>query len=220
MSLASAKPQEEPLVGKNSLDSQVLGSFDRGLNLTASQMTDSDAVRRLLEGDIDPVEIEQNPELYSMAERIYGSEALEEMGVHAPEIVEASDEVGLGMISDDITLPDFMPDIPDLKIENGRKSRRWGWVFFGLSGLAGTVFNMVVGVGVILCSTGVANMREICSDDYAQTKVVWTDGYTWEGLHQIETWVKPMTDPLLGDLLLLSFFSVVAIAGLLIKKRI
>ena len=36
-------------------------------------MTDSDAVRRLLEGEIDPVEIEENPELYSMAERIYGS---------------------------------------------------------------------------------------------------------------------------------------------------
>ena len=54
-------------------------------------MPDSDAVRRLLEGNIDPVEIEQNPELYSMAERIYGSEALEEMGVHAPEIGEASE---------------------------------------------------------------------------------------------------------------------------------
>ena len=51
-------------------------------------MPDSDAVRRLLEGDIDPVEIEQDPGLYSMAERIYGSEALEEMGVHAPEIGE------------------------------------------------------------------------------------------------------------------------------------
>ena len=220
MSLISAKPQEERLVGKNSLGPQVLGSFDRGLNLTTSQMTDSDAVRRLLEGDIDPVEIEQNPELYSMAERIYGSEALEEMGVHAPEIGEISDEVDFGMISDDITLPDFMPDIPDLKIENSRKSRRWGWVFFGLCGLAGTVFNMVIGVGTILCSTGIANMREICSDDYAQTKIVWTDGYTWDGLHQIETGVKPMSDPLLGDLVFLSFFSVATIAGLLIKKRI
>ena len=181
-------------------------------------MTDSDAVRRLLEGDIDPIEIEQNPELYSMAERIYGSEALEEMGVHAPEIGEASDKVDLGPISDDVTLPDFMPDIPDLKMQTGRKSRRWGWVFFGLCGLAGTVFNMVVGVGEILCSTGIANMRQICSDDYAQTKVVWTKGYTWDGLHQIDTWVKPMTEPLLGDLLILSFFSIIAIAGLLLKK--
>ena len=123
------------------------------------------------------------------------------------------------MISDDITLPDFMPHLPDLKIPTvGVEAMGVG--VFGLSGLAGTVFNMVVGVGAILCSTGVANMRDICDrHDYAQTKVVWTEnGYTWDGLHQIETWVKPMTYPLLGDLLLLSFFSVVAIAAYLSKK--
>ena len=195
-----------------------MGSFDRDLDPTAVQMPNSDSVRRLLEGDIDPVEIEQDPELYSMAERIYGSEALEEMGVLAPEIGETSKEVDSGMISDDISLPDFIPELPDLKVGTGRKSRRWGLVFFGFCGLAGTVFNMVIGVGAILCSTGIANMRQICSDDYGQTKVVWTKGYTWDSLHQIETWVKPMTDPLLGDLLILSFFSVIAIAGLLIKK--
>ena len=104
-------------------------------------MPDSDAVRRLLEGNIDPVEIEQDPELYSMAERIYGSEALEEMGVHAPEIGEASEEVNFGLISDDISLPDFIPDLPDMKVEAGGKSRRWGLVFFGFCGLAGTIFN-------------------------------------------------------------------------------
>ena len=181
-------------------------------------MPDSDAVRRLLEGNIDPVEIEQDPGLYSMAERIYGSEALEEMGVHAPEIGEASEEVNLGLISDDITLPDFIPDLPDMKVEAGGKSRRWGLVFFGFCGLAGTIFNMVIGVGAILCSTGIANMRQICSEDYSQTKVVWTKGYNWDGLHQIETWVKPMTEPLLGDLLILSVFTVISITGLFLKK--
>ena len=181
-------------------------------------MPDSDAVRRLLEGNIDPVEIEQDPELYSMAERIYGSEALEEMGVHAPEIGEASEEVNLGLISDDITLPDFIPDLPDMKVEAGGKSRRWGLVFFGFCGLAGTIFNMVIGVGAILCSTGIANMRQICSEEYSQTKVVWTKGYNWDGLHQIETWVKPMTEPLLGDLLIISIFTVISITGLFLKK--
>ena len=34
-----------------------------------------DAIRRLLEGDIDPSEIEGDSRLYSMAERIYGAEA-------------------------------------------------------------------------------------------------------------------------------------------------
>ena len=181
-------------------------------------MPDRDAVRRLLEGDIDPEEIDQNPELYSMAERIYGSEALEEMGVHAPEIGESPEEVDFGLISDDISLPDFIPDLPDSKFEANKKSRRWGLVFFGFCGLAGTIFNMVIGVGAILCSTGIANMREICSEDYSQTKVVWTKGYTWDSLHQIETWVKPMTEPLLGDLLILSIFTAISITGLFLKK--
>jgi len=181
-------------------------------------MPDSDAVRRLLEGIIDPAEIEQDPGLYSMAERIYGSEALEEMGVHAPEIGEASEEVDFGQISNDISLPEFMPDLPDLKVASDRKSRRWGLVFFGFCGLAGTIFNMVIGVGAILCSTGIANMRQICSEEYSQTKVVWTKGYNWDGLHQIETWVKPMTEPLLGDLLILSIFTAISITGLFLKK--
>ena len=181
-------------------------------------MPDSDTVRRLLEGNIDPVEIEQNPELYSMAERIYGSEALEEMGVIAPEIGESPEENDFGVISDDISLPDFIPDLPDLKVGADGKSRRWGLVFFGFCGLAGTIFNMVIGVGAILCSTGIANMREICSEDYSQTKVVWTKGYTWDGLHQIEAWVKPMTEPLAGDLLIFSFFAAIAVAGLFLKK--
>ena len=181
-------------------------------------MRDSDAVRRLLEGDIDPVEIEQDPGLYSMAERIYGSEVLEEMGVHAPEIVEGSEEVDSGLISDDISLPDFIPDLPDLKVGADKKSRRWWLAFLGLGGLSGTIFNMIVGVGTILCSTGIANMRQICSDEYAQTKLVWTKGYSWDKLHQIEAWVKPMTEPLLGDLLILSFFAVISIAGLFLKK--
>ena len=181
-------------------------------------MPDSDAVRRLLEGIIDPAEIEQDPGLYSMAERIYGSEALEEMGVHAPEIGEASEEVDFGQISNDISLPEFIPDMPDLKVESDRKSRRWGLVFFGFCGLAGTIFNMVIGVGAILCSTGIANMRQICSEEYSQTKVVWTKGYNWDGLHQIETWVKPMTEPLLGDLLILSIFTAISITGLFLKK--
>ena len=35
-------------------------------------MSDSDRLKGLLDGSIEPSEIEENPELYSMAERIYG----------------------------------------------------------------------------------------------------------------------------------------------------
>ena len=63
-------------------------------------------------------------------------------------------------------------------------------------------------------------MRQICSEDYSQTKVVWTKGYTWDGLHQIETWVKPMTEPLLGDLLIISIFTAISITGLFLKSEL
>ena len=42
-------------------------------------MPDPDAVKRLLSGEISPTEIEDDAALYSMAERIYGAEVLEEM---------------------------------------------------------------------------------------------------------------------------------------------
>ena len=47
-------------------------------------MSDSERLKGLLDGSIDPSEIEGDPGLYSMAERIYGRDALEEMGVNKP----------------------------------------------------------------------------------------------------------------------------------------
>ena len=73
-------------------------------------MPDPEAVRRLLEGEIDPVEIEDDAALYSMAERIYGTEALEELGVQPPEIGALETDEDFGLISEDVSLPDFLPD--------------------------------------------------------------------------------------------------------------
>jgi len=184
-------------------------------------MPDPEAVRRLLEGEIDPNEIEDDAALYSMAERIYGSEALEELGVQPPKIGNADEPGDFGLISDDISLPDFMPDISDMKadqkVTNSR--RRWFVFFTGVIGLIGTIFNMTIGAGAALCSVGVANMREICNDDYGQTKLVWTEGYTYDGLHEIDSWVKPMTEILIGDLILVVIFSIISAIGLLWKKK-
>jgi len=184
-------------------------------------MPDPEAVRRLLEGDIDPSEIEDDVALYSMAERIYGSEALEEMGVQAPQIVSIQETKDLGSITDDISLPDFIPNLSEMKEMFGKSRRRRRWLVFltGISGIIGTIFNMTIGIGTVLCSVGVANMRQICNDDYGQTKVVWTEGYTYDHLHDIEAWVKPMTEPLIGDLTLITIFAFVAIFGILSKKK-
>ena len=183
-------------------------------------MPDPEAVRRLLEGDIDAVEIEGDADLYSMAERIYGSEALEELGVQAPIIGPVETVVDIGVISEDVSLPEFVPHLSEMKSEDAgnRARRRWFVLFSGIFGAIVTVFNMTIGMGAALCSVGAANMRQICNDDYGQTKVVWTEGYTYDRLHEVDSWVKPMTEILIGDLVLIVIFTIVAVFGVISKK--
>jgi len=184
-------------------------------------MPDPEAVRRLLEGEIDPIEIEGDAALYSMAERIYGSEALDELGVQAPLVGPVEIVEDIGVISEDVSLPDFVPDLSETKGKDAgnRARRRWFVLFSGVFGVTVTVFNMAIGMGAALCSIGAANMREICNDDYGQTKVVWTEGYTFERLHEVDSWVKPLTEILIGDLVLIVIFTIVAVFGILSKKK-
>jgi len=184
-------------------------------------MPDPEAVRRLLEGEIDPIEIEGDAALYSMAERIYGSEALDELGVQAPLVGPVEIVEDIGVISEDVSLPDFVPDLSETKGKDAgnRARRRWFVLFSGVFGVTVTVFNMAIGMGAALCSIGAANMREICNDDYGQTKVVWTEGYTYERLHEVDSWVKPLTEILIGDLVLIVIFTIVAVFGILSKKK-
>jgi len=184
-------------------------------------MPDPEAVRRLLEGVIDPIEIEGDAALYSMAERIYGSEALDEMGVQAPLVGREETVEDIGVISEDVSLPDFVPDLSETKGKDAgnRARRRWFVLFSGVFGVTVTVFNMAIGMGAALCSIGAANMRQICNDDYGQTKVVWTEGYTYDRLHEIDSWAKPMTEILIGDLVLIVIFTIVTVFGILSKKR-
>ena len=49
-------------------------------------MGDTELMKKLLDGTLDPVELENNPHLYVLAERIYGREALEEMGITGPKV--------------------------------------------------------------------------------------------------------------------------------------
>ena len=185
-------------------------------------MVDSDAVKRLLEGNIEPSEIEGSPALYSMAERIYGREALEEMGVYAPEVSTPELPAIHGEMPDDVSLPDFQPQLGDSKIYDdvvSKGKRRIVTLLLGIGGLFGTVLNMVVGGGAVLCSIGLADMKQICHDEYGQTKLVWTEGYTWGRLHDIDAWVEPMTKPLAGDIVLLIVFSVLSIVGLFFRKK-
>ena len=218
----SVRRREKQLTGKTPLERVLNGvHLIRPLTPRIFHMPDPEAVRRLLEGEIDPVEIEDDAALYSMAERIYGAEALEELGVQAPEIGALQTVEDFGLISEDVSLPDFLPEISEMKgMDVGGGSRRRWFVFLtGFFGIVVTIFNMAIGMGAALCSVGVANMRQICSDDYGQTKVVWTEGYTYERLHEVDSWVKPMSEILIGDLVLIVIFTIISVFGIISKKK-
>jgi len=183
-------------------------------------MPNPEAVRRLLEGEIDPAEIEDDPVLYSMAERIYGSEALEEMGVLAPQIGIEKEELEFGSITDDISLPDFVPQLPDLKFAkgSGRGRRRLFTLLIGLLGTIGTLINNLIGGGYILCSVGIADFPYVCRPDNGNYKLVIEQGYTWERLHTEVAWTQPM-DYGIVDAAMLVFFLVLVIIGLFLRKK-
>ena len=182
-------------------------------------MSSPDAVRRLLEGEIDPIEIEGDANLYSMAERIYGSEVLEEMGVTPPEVDDLGEQTGLGLISSDITLPDFMPNIPTLKSEKvGRGKIRLMTLFSGFIGLIGTAINVLIGGGYVLCSVGLAEYPHICKPSNGNYKLVIEEGYTLERLHTPDAWVQPL-DYSIADVVLLATFLIMTIFGLFSRKK-
>jgi hypothetical protein len=182
-------------------------------------MDDPDAVKRLLDGTIEPSEIEGNPSLFAMAERIYGREGLEELGVFAPEIGTPAVPQQTGGLPSSVSLPDFQPDLGILK--SGEKiiakgKRRLVTLTIGVLGILSVGFNLMVGVGWVLCSTGVADMREICSE--GNTKLIWNKSLNWDSLHQTETWVQPMEIGM-ADGVLLALFSSLALIGIFLRKK-
>ena len=182
-------------------------------------MSSPDAIRRLLEGEIDPIEIEGDTNLYSMAERIYGSEALEEMGVTPPEVNDVVEQPEFGLIPSDVTLPDFMPSIPSLKSEKkSRGKMRLMTLFCGIMGLICTVVNVVIGGGYILCSVGLADYPHICRPSNANYKLVIEEGYTWDRLHTPDSWTQPL-DYSVADLVLLATFFIMTMFGLFSRKK-
>tara|TARA_B100000519_G_scaffold175562_1_gene164164 strand:+ start:241 stop:825 length:585 start_codon:yes stop_codon:yes gene_type:complete len=182
-------------------------------------MSSPDAIRRLLEGEIDPIEIEEDANLYSMAERIYGSEVLEEMGVTPPEVDDVDGQEGFGLIPSDITLPDFMPSIPTLKSEKSSRGKmRLMTLFCGIMGLIGTVINVVIGGGYVLCSVGLADYPHICKPSNGNYKLVIEEGYTWERLHTPDSWTQPL-DYSFTDVVLLATFLIMTMFGLFSRKK-
>ena len=102
-----------------------------------SIMSDAERVKGLLDGSMDPIELEGDSELYSLAERIYGREALDEMGVSAPE---RSSEVDPAIHSNEGDMDVELPDVPEDQgevVESARGSS--GHRIMLIAGLVGLV---------------------------------------------------------------------------------
>ena len=181
-------------------------------------MSDTELMKKLLDGTLDPVELDNNPRLYVLAERIYGKEALEEMGVIGPKIDSYTAVENKSVSSLDVEIPGFMPDINAItKQDITVKKRRKITLLIGIAGLGAILTNIFIGMGEILCSLGIANMKEICVE--GKTQVVWLNGMTWDGLHEIDTWKEPGSIEVF-DISLIVLFSLMTLVGLFFKKRV
>ncbi len=85
-------------------------------------MSDSERLKGLLDGSIDPSVIEDDPGLYSMAERIYGRDALEEMGV-SPPVKPKAHGIAASNGNGGVELPETAIDAED-GMDDVRKPRR------------------------------------------------------------------------------------------------
>ena len=120
-------------------------------------MSDSERVKGLLDGSMDPTELEGDDELYALAERIYGREALEEMGVPTPERpAENVPQLSQNGIDMDVELPEIDDSVEGTDRGPQVPRRRKLAFLVGLIGVS------LVGMNV---SIGIGQYFDLCVDD-------------------------------------------------------
>ncbi len=112
-------------------------------------MAPLDDVKKLLDGTLDPSLLESQPELYDMAESIYGRDALDQMGVEAPERPPDSILQPNGDSKHEVQMP--MPQLP-LPEPEPLKEKTRNWPAFGISFVIFSLLmlNLLVGFGAVV----------------------------------------------------------------------
>jgi hypothetical protein len=126
-------------------------------------MNEGERLRELLDGSMDPSELENYNEFYRLAERIYGREALDEMGITTPEeIEEEKAQNGSSEFTHDVILPSSKTDSPEEEINIQRRNpkRRLLLTIIGVIGLLLVSSNIAVGIDSII-------PVELCKDTEA-----------------------------------------------------
>ena len=146
-------------------------------------MSDAERVKGLLDGSMNPSELEEDPELYALAERIYGREALEEMGVTAPiRPPEVIPEVHTNGNNLEVELPEHAEEdeLPEVRPKSGiLPSRRSIMLMAGVVGLVLVGVNVAVGLGQYL---------SLCEDQLEQPPLSFTSTSNWQNDTFYITW--------------------------------
>ena len=126
--------------------------------------SEDDRLRRLLDGDLSPEELEEDPMLAGLAERVYGEDFLDEMGVSRGEsqraLTEAlqDDDVGELMIELPDEIPEFEPpSMTDFSTEKSTGRKGICGISVAVGGLLVVAINLFYGLGNIIgvCSSDV-----------------------------------------------------------------
>ena len=126
-------------------------------------MSSLDEIKNLLDGTLNPESLEENPELYEMAESIYGREVLEQMGVEAPERPTESIVQPNGDAKHEVQMP-IVPIAPPERIPENPKSRRWGLFVFTTIAIILIMTNLVVGFGSFIPLCDEPDSETNCED--------------------------------------------------------
>tara|TARA_X000000368_G_scaffold83955_1_gene63511 strand:- start:5930 stop:6442 length:513 start_codon:yes stop_codon:yes gene_type:complete len=122
-----------------------------------------DDIKQLLDGTLDPEALEDNLELYEMAESIYGRDALEHMGVEAPERPTESIVQPNGDAKHEVQMP-TMPMPPAEPKVDVRKSRSWRIFIFTFIVTSIILTNIFLGFGSFLPICDSPDSQTICED--------------------------------------------------------
>lgn len=149
---------------------------------------DDNRLKELLDGNLSPQEIADDPVLASLAERIYGTDFLDRVGITRGETKRAlveqfseidGDDLLIDILPDDglpLPMPEDMPPNPSLDLSDdtygsGRSIKHKLTLIAGLAGLIGVVVNLFYGFGNFL--SGCAD--EVHSTCSSSMKLNWIE---------------------------------------------
>lgn len=170
-------------------------------------MAPLDDVKKLLDGTLDPSVLEERPELYEMAETIYGRDVLDQMGVEAPERPPDSIIQPNGDSNHEVQMPlPSLPPLPELPAKDGKRN----WLIFSISLIVLSILmvNLVVGLGTIVPLCDSPDSVTICEDKLILDSVA--------DYQSPNSWTEPLSVDILDAVILVLTTALMAFS---LRKR-